>query len=194
MYSSFPHSAAIAPAPPGVRPLPHGPIPRAMTLIELLVCIAILVILLAITVPAIARARRNSRATQCLSNLHQIGTAFGIYAEMNSYHLPDPGGAGTQWEDMLSPLVKKDAFACPEDRELFASIGSSYDWRDMSDPATTLAGKQVLGNLRQDAVMSFDALPGWHVPGGMNAVFLDGSAKSVPTDQCLGDLLQPVTR
>lgn len=165
-----------------------------MTLVEILVVITIAVILVAIAIPVIAKARHRSRITQCLSNLHQIGTAFGIYAEMNAYRLPDPGAAGTQWEDMLFPLVKKESFHCLEDTDLYDSLGSSYDWRDTTDPATTLAGKQVLGNLRQDAVLAFDSLPGWHMPGAMNAVLLDGSAKSEPTDKCLGDLLLPVTR
>ncbi|MGN6368565.1 MAG: type II secretion system protein [Phycisphaerae bacterium] len=195
MPSFLPQSAATGTTLDAVHPVTsRRSFPRAMTLIEILVVIGILAILVAVALPAIARARHNSRTAQCLSNLHQIGTAFGIYAEMNAYRLPDPGSVGTQWEDLLSSLVAKNTFRCPEDTELFDSLGSSYDWRDTSDPLTTLAGKQVLGGVRQDAVLSFDALPGWHIPDGMNAVFVDGSAKSVPREQCMGDLMQPVSR
>ena len=54
---------------------------KGFTLIELLVVIAIIAILAAILFPVFAQAREKARASSCLSNLKQIGTAMLLYAD-----------------------------------------------------------------------------------------------------------------
>lgn len=61
---------------------------RAFTLIELLVVIAILGILAGLLFPVFARAREAARATQCLSNLHQQGTAIQLYMQDYDQYYP----------------------------------------------------------------------------------------------------------
>lgn len=52
---------------------------RAFTLVELLVTIAIIALLIGLLIPALAGARRSSRAVACLANLRSLETAHWLY-------------------------------------------------------------------------------------------------------------------
>ncbi len=97
--------------------------PRGFTLIELLVVIAIIAILAAMLFPTFARAREKARQVACMSNMKQIGLAFGMYHE-DHHRLPwddlTVGGApeGTAptwtWRLMIQPYINNtQIFVCP---------------------------------------------------------------------------------
>ena len=163
-------------------------------MIELLVTIGIIAILMAILLPAIQRARKTSRNVTCLSKLHQLTGAFQAFANSNNNYFPNPPETQMSWESSLLPFVTPQTFQCPADGELFAATGSSYDWRDMSNPKATLAGKMITQTSREDIVLVYEQLPDWHNKGKMNAAMLDGSAKEMSTKDCLNDLLKPVNK
>jgi type II secretory pathway pseudopilin PulG len=164
------------------------------TQIELLVVVAILVVLAAILVPLVAKVRRSAQSVNCISNLRQINMGLQRFATDHSGRFPDPLAADKAWESILLPHVGgAGVYRCPADDELAAVLGSSYDWRDTGDPATTLAGAQ-LTDAKNDTVIVYDSLPGWHAAGQMNAARGDGSVLSMDAGECLTNVMTPLRK
>lgn len=164
---------------------------RGMTLVELLVIVGIVAILFAVLLPVFTRVRQSQRSVECLSTLGDIAQAFQSYAMQHKGRFPDPGKSDRSWEQILMTCYQ-GRFQCPADEELFPAIGSSYDWRDTGNDSTTLAGKLLISVSRPNAILVFDALPGWHGKRTVNAARLDGSAGPVDEVECFRELATPL--
>jgi len=108
---------------------------QGFTLIEMLVVIAIIGILAGILLPSLARAKRHSKVTVCLNNLHQIGLAVELSALDNNGKYPHGLGGYQKAREFVCPVVPDEAlvqemlnrplynylkpsgvYSCPEDK------------------------------------------------------------------------------
>ena len=181
------------PAPPTATRARRGK-ERGISLVELMLVVSITILLAVLVLAAIARARNIARTVGCLANLKQIHTAFFQYASYNNGRFPPSrNSAGKSWESLLSPYIGPvHAFECPADSDIFPNIGSSYDWRDVADDDATLSGKSATGPLRQDRILAFDTLPGWHGRHKISIIRLNGKAEAIDETQWSDDLDAPV--
>jgi prepilin-type N-terminal cleavage/methylation domain-containing protein len=88
---------------------------RAYTLIEMLVCVAIIAVLISLLLPAVQVAREGARRSKCQNNLFQLGVALHSYHDVHHTFPPGyvsaigPGGGdlgpGWGWSTMLLPFL-----------------------------------------------------------------------------------------
>ncbi len=67
-----------------------SPLNRAFTLVELLVVVSIIALLVSILLPSLKKAREQTKATVCLSNLRALGQGIMLYATEYDGRLPGP--------------------------------------------------------------------------------------------------------
>jgi prepilin-type N-terminal cleavage/methylation domain-containing protein len=79
-------------------------VPAAFTIIELLVVVSIISLLLAVLVPALRKAKEQTRATICMSNLKQWSLSYQIYATENNSKYPpaEPQNTKDIWMTRMS--------------------------------------------------------------------------------------------
>ena len=138
---------------------------NGFTLVELLVCIAIISILFALLLPALSRAREASRRASCTNNLRQIGIAFQLYTIENKEKYPaaqDPVSLspfywfwmGRGWRTKISEYIPGDkdrpgVFLCPSDprsESKYESTSYAYSMAFYHTPEQINAMTQVEDN------------------------------------------------
>ena len=122
---------------------------RGFSLVELLVVVVILAVLAAIAFPVLVKTKQTAQVSECLSNMRQLGMAFGMYLD-DYRHFPAavscgiPGSpsnkGGKTIQEILAPFVpggmvvektgdgaqaypRRSVFGCPSDM----GIPQDYD-------------------------------------------------------------------
>lgn len=92
----------------------------AFTLVELLVVIGIVATLIAMLLPALAKARQSAQQVRCASNLRSIGQAITLFANQNDGRSPGGGNryvsgssSSFAWQEVLSAEIFQKANSVP---------------------------------------------------------------------------------
>jgi competence protein ComGC len=145
----------------------------AFTLIELAIVTVLVAILVALFLPALARARARPSRVGCINNLKQIGLAFRIFATDNEERLPwevsTNQGGSREFVDvpfsafrhflvMSNELSTPRILLCPDD-QLRTGATNWHSFRDnqalgyfagfdasASNPLSILTGDRFLGS------------------------------------------------
>jgi prepilin-type N-terminal cleavage/methylation domain-containing protein len=72
------------------------------TLVEIMIVVAIISLLAAITIPNLLKAGAKSQATTCINNMRQIDTAVQQFSVEHGKHVGDP----VVYPDDLTPYIK----------------------------------------------------------------------------------------
>lgn len=100
------------------------------TLLELLISMGIILILMALLFPLARKMREAARAAHCKSNLHQIYSAFLLFASEHNSQLP-----GGQWDStQAEPDYRDWVMAKPPDYSTAPQGGTIYKYL-AGDPA-----------------------------------------------------------
>jgi prepilin-type N-terminal cleavage/methylation domain-containing protein len=177
---------------PLFRPLPTLK-QSAFTLLELLICIAIIALLASLLMPVLGSADRKAQSTACLSNLHQIGAGLEIYVDENNDHLPSCPLLPSQDTNaipiniILAPYLQTNGvWKCPADQTTYLQEQSSYEWNQYLNgatytqpvnwsPVTQALIETIFGGLQYTPLVG-DSAAFHHAEGawtGKNALFFD---------------------
>ena len=185
--------------------------PRAFTLVELLMVIAIIVVIASLLVPAVARARARAAGARCAAQLHGIGLMLQMYFGESRNVLPKvnmmpslrpPLNSYPSLVQLLAPYDKGGTrvFRCPADQitqpapdappgfaTYFDREQSSYYWNeDVSIRASHITElKDSDGVLLVQEYEPFHGRPG--ESGSINRLYADLHVDgSVPSRVVIG--------
>ena len=185
--------------------------PRAVTLIELLMVIAIIGLLTALLLPTLAKARAGAGRARCAGQLHEIGHMLQMYFGENHNTLPKvnmmpslqpPLNSYPSLVQLLAPYHRSVTriFQCPADQitqpttdappgfeTYFAREQSSYYWNeDVSIRASHIT--ELRNSDRVPLVQEYEPFHGRAgANGSMNRLYADLHVDAnVPSELVIG--------
>lgn len=134
---------------------------RAFTLVEVVVCLAIVVIVAALTAPVFAKVKKNAQITASLSNLHQMHLALalyrldsdgdGVYGTASQMGLP---GMATVWKSKLGLPESVWHSPCGTDPALFSGSPDAFSYMYNPEDSESFSREAILH--REEVVLVVD--------------------------------------
>jgi prepilin-type processing-associated H-X9-DG protein/prepilin-type N-terminal cleavage/methylation domain-containing protein len=165
----------------------------AFTLLELLIVVAIIAVLAAISMPVGRRMIEAGNEAKCMSNLRQLHAVLMLYANENNQMLPSPdvnadpdSQSAAHWFRRLDPYIAQQdrikLLTCPSAKtfkpgDWATSYGMNYYLGEDKDWRTLTIEQKSKVILLADAVIN----PAWHSAG--SAIFEDGGPFNKTVDQ-----------
>ena len=184
---------------PGRSPAPNGRAPRAFSLLELLITVAIILVLTTMYWGSNSPSRQRQLQAACQKNLQTMFIALQIYANDHSSKFPEVTGATSSEQplDLLVPRYTADTsvFICPASKnsalppaESILKRKISYAYlmgRRNNDSQDLLMSDRFIDtqpkNAGQDIFSTTGKPPGNnHGKTGGNLLFCDGHTEGSP--------------
>jgi prepilin-type processing-associated H-X9-DG protein len=155
-----------------------------LTLLEVVIGVVILLLLFLVLVPVGGTPRHAATATQCISNVKQVGLGLKLY--QTDYDDWNP--KADAWVTSIDPYVKSRAmYKCPDFSAPYAYAlmddAAGKGAKLAQDPAREpMAFESTKGTLNAHDRLTSLPIPGRHA-GKNTFVFVDGHAKRIQTVQ-----------
>lgn len=162
---------------------------RGFTLVELLVVLAIILVLIALLLPAAQAIRESARTTQCANNQHQLGVVLQKYVAS----FQKPPTVYTMMNDMGQYLSgQQGVYSCPSAAAVASnSIGASNYGANMCLSSLVDEASKIAITDSYDSMLRWSGLddPAWKLTvaprhsGLMNVLFFDGSVSRMAYEE-----------
>jgi prepilin-type N-terminal cleavage/methylation domain-containing protein/prepilin-type processing-associated H-X9-DG protein len=183
-------SPSLAPDSRAPHPPARGrhPRQRGFTLVEVIVCLAVVALLASLTIPAADRIRASARSAHCSGNLREIGLALSNSFQDKGLAFPVLAPAREGRDEFIEGFPTLDVylidyvqdekvFRCPADHEgFFERTGTSYFWNSLVN-GQRWGNVDLFGLIRQEAgvpLVSDKENFHRHVGDGVNILYADG--------------------
>lgn len=151
---------------------------RAFTLIELLVVVSVIVLLIAMLLPALGRARQMGRTTVCLSNLRQLTQAQMNFTTDHTLLLPGAEVFNNRYPGVENCWVLHDTGSTSFETIKTLENGSLWNYAGRQASVYLCPNEQRDGYLRSYSIGTY--LNGWEW-AGWNPYFT--AARTLPAVQ-----------
>ena len=153
------------------RPLPRRRMFPVRWVLDSSIAAAILILLVALVLPALNTRTMSPPRVRCASNMRQIGQALEIWASEHGGRFPD------QLSDLLEEDLTASVFTCPSTKDTPASGATT---RAIANNLTVgghlsyiYLGKGLTIHATPDTVLLYEPITN-HQNRGMNVLFADG--------------------